>query len=193
MPRAKEFDPDEALDKALALFWERGYEATSVADLVDCLGIGRASLYAAFGTKRDLYLRALDRYGKTRSPDPVEVLSQPGPVLPAVRRVVELYAEQAAQDQARRGCMVVNAAVETAGSDPAVARLVGRNWQAIEVALIGALTRARAQGELAENRDPRALAQFLLVLLQGMRVVGKADPDPDRVWAAAAQALAILK
>jgi TetR/AcrR family transcriptional regulator, transcriptional repressor for nem operon len=193
MSRVKEFDPDEVLDRALALFWERGYEATSVADLVERLGIGRASLYATFGTKRDLYLKSLDRYCRTRSPDPVEVLSQPGPVLPAVRRVVELYAEQAAQDQARRGCMVINAAVETAAGDPAVARLVGRSWQAIEVALIGALTRARAQGELAEDRDPRALAQFLLVLLQGIRVVGKADPDPDRVRAAADQALAVLQ
>jgi TetR/AcrR family transcriptional repressor of nem operon len=192
MPRVKEFDPDVALGKALELFWSRGYEATSMADLVAHLGIGRASLYATFGSKRDLYLRALDHYGKTRNPDPVELLSQPGPVLPAVRDVVELYVNEAMGDRQRRGCMVANAAVETAPHDPEVARLVCRSWQSIEVALITALTRARAQGELADDQDPRMLGQFLLVLFQGIKVVGQGDPDPARLRAAADQALALL-
>lgn len=190
MARVKEFDPDKALEKALQLFWGRGYEATSMADLVVHLGIGRASLYATFGSKHELYLKALDRYSQTRDPDPVDLLAQPGPALPAVRQVIENYVDQACREP--RGCMVVNAAVETASSDPAVARLVGRNWQAIEVALISALTRARAQGELGADKDPRALGRFLLVLLQGMKVVNKGDPEPARVRAAADQALALL-
>lgn len=192
MPRVKEFEPDVALQRALELFWERGYEATSMADLVEHLGIGRASLYATFGSKHELYLKALERYTQTRDPDVVEMLSHPGPVVPAIRRLIETYVEQAVGAGAHRGCMVVNAAVETS-ADPAVARLVGHSWRAIEVALTTALTRARTQGELAAETDPQALAAFVLVLLQGIKVVGQGDPDPGRIRAAADHALSMLR
>ena len=192
MARPREFEIDEALDAAMELFWEKGYETTSVADLTERLGIGRASLYAAFGDKHELYLRALDRYVKTRDPDPVELLSRPGPVLPAVRALIRAYAEESAADAKRRGCMIVNAATERLPGDAAVGRRVEAAWNALETALVSALLRARAHGELAPDRDPRALARFILVLLQGMRVVAKGGPDPDRLRDAADQALALL-
>jgi TetR/AcrR family transcriptional repressor of nem operon len=190
--RTKEFDPDAVLQKALELFWERGYEATSMADLVEHLGIARASIYTTFGGKHDLYLKALDRYLQTRDPDLVEMLSQPGPVLPAVRALVELYAHDSAYGDRRWGCMVVNAAVEVVPSDPQAARRVAASWDTLETVLTSALTRARAQGEIPEQKDPRALARFLLVLLQGIRVLGRAQADPGRVRDAAEQALSIL-
>jgi TetR/AcrR family transcriptional repressor of nem operon len=190
--RTKEFDPDAVLQKALELFWERGYEATSMADLVEHLGIARASIYTTFGGKHDLYLKALDRYLQTRDPDLVEMLSQPGPVLPAVRALVELYAHDSAYGDRRWGCMVVNAAVEVVPSDPQAARRVAASWDTLETVLTSALTRARAQGEIPEQKDPRALARFLLVLLQGIRVLGRAQADPGRVRDAAEQALGIL-
>jgi TetR/AcrR family transcriptional repressor of nem operon len=190
--RTKEFDPDAVLQKALELFWERGYEATSMADLVEHLGIARASIYTTFGGKHDLYLKALDRYLQTRDPDLVEMLSQPGPVLPAVRALVELYAHDSAYGDRRWGCMVVNAAVEVVPSDQQAARRVAASWDTLETVLTSALTRARAQGEIPEQKDPRALARFLLVLLQGIRVLGRAQADPGRVRDAAEQALGIL-
>ncbi|TQM69788.1 TetR family transcriptional regulator [Actinomadura hallensis] len=192
MARTKEFDPDAALQKALELFWERGYEATSMADLVEHLGIARASIYATFGGKHDLYVKALERYLQTRDPDVAEVLSQPGPALPAVRALVESYAEESAHDPRRRGCMVVNAAVELMPRDPQIARRVEASWDTVETALTSALTRARAQGEISADKDPRALARFLLVMMQGMRVLGRAHPEPGRLRDAAAQALAAL-
>ncbi len=192
MSRTKEFDPDAVLQRALGLFWERGYEATSMADLVEHLGIARASIYATFGDKRTLYLRALDRYVRTRDPDPVEMLSQPGPVLPAIRALVEAYATESVCDERRRGCLVVNTAVELMSRDPQAARQVEANWDALETALTSALTRARAQGEIPRDKEPRALARFLLVVLQGIRVLGRAHPDPGRLRDAAAQALNIL-
>jgi TetR/AcrR family transcriptional regulator, transcriptional repressor for nem operon len=193
MARTKEFDPDVALQRALELFWERGYEATSMADLVEHLGVARASLYATFGGKHDLYLKAFDRYLRTRDPSPVELLSQPGPVLPAVRKLVELYAEETACDERRRGCLIVNAATERLPGDTAVARKVESSWDGLEVALTSALTRAQAQGELARDADPAALARFLLVLLQGLRVMGRGHPNPERVRDAAAVALSLLE
>jgi len=192
MARSKEFDPDTALDAALELFWQRGYEATSMADLVAHLGIARASVYATFGSKHELYLLALRRYAKARDLALLEALSQPGPALPAVRGVVTDYAEQSADDELRRGCFVTNTAVELAPHDPAAAQSVTASWDLLETALTSALIRAGAQGELPAGRDPRALARMLVVLLQGLRVVGRAGGDPDRIRDAAGQALTLL-
>jgi TetR/AcrR family transcriptional repressor of nem operon len=192
MARSKEFDPDAVLEAALDLFWRRGYEATSMADLVAHLGIGRASLYATFGSKRELYLAALERYVRRYSIDPIELLSRPGPVLPAVRALVRRYAEEAIGDTAQRGCFVVNTVAELLPRDKTVARRVASAWDGFEAALAAALTRARAQGELAPSKDPQALARFLFVVLQGLRLVGKARPSPERLRDAAEQALELL-
>ncbi|MGW2707549.1 TetR/AcrR family transcriptional regulator [Streptomyces sp. NPDC001356] len=193
MARPKEFDPDAALQSALELFWRRGYEATSMADLVGHLGIGKASLYATFGSKHELYLRALDRYGQTQDPVLTRELSRPGPVLPAVRGLVRRFAAEAAAEATReQGCLVTNTAVELAPHDREAARRVERSWDTVETLLHSALVRAQGRGELAGDRDPLTLARMLLVLLQGLRVVGKASTDPARVRDAAEQALALL-
>jgi TetR/AcrR family transcriptional repressor of nem operon len=193
MARTKEFDSDAALQSALELFWRRGYEATSMADLVAHLGIGRASVYATFGTKHELYLKALDRYGETHQPLLLRELSQPGPALPAVRAVVRRFTAEATDERRRGyGCLVTNTAAELAPHDPAAARRVELSWEHLETLLQSALVRAQAQGELPAGRDPSALARMLLVLLQGVRVVGKASPDPARLRDAAEQALTLL-
>jgi TetR/AcrR family transcriptional regulator, transcriptional repressor for nem operon len=191
--RPKEFDPDIALQEAMKLFWQRGYEATSMAQLTEALGIGRASLYATFGDKHQLYLKALDRWIKSRDPSPIELLSRPGPALAAVRTLVEAYVEESIEDEQRRGCMVVNSATELCPHNQSVSRLIALNWEALEGALASALTRAQAQGELAARKDPLALARFLFVFLQGVRVIAKGDPDPGRLRDAAAQALATIE
>ncbi|MGW1779434.1 TetR/AcrR family transcriptional regulator [Streptomyces sp. NPDC002143] len=193
MARTKEFDPDAALQSALELFWRCGYEATSVTDLVEHLGIGRASIYATFGSKHELYLKAMDRYAEMRDPFLLAELSQPGPALPAVRAVVRRFAAEAASPEGRlNGCFVTNTAAELAPHDPAAARRVEISWEHLETLLHSSLVRAQAQGELPEDRDPRALARMLLVLLQGVRIVGKASGDSARVRDAAEQALALL-
>ncbi|OIJ64923.1 TetR/AcrR family transcriptional regulator [Streptomyces mangrovisoli] len=193
MARTKEFDPDAALGAALELFWRRGYEATSMTDLVEHLGIGRASLYATFGNKHDLYLKALERYDRAGHGTHVRELSRPGPALPAVRALVRRYADEATADDLRRnGCFVTNTAAELAPHDPAAARRVERSWDRLETVLHTALVRAREQGELPADRDPLTLARMLLVLLQGLRLVGKASTDPARVRDAAEQALTLL-
>jgi TetR/AcrR family transcriptional repressor of nem operon len=113
--------------------------------------------------------------------------------MPVVRALVERFAEESAHDEKRRGCLVVNTAVEMAPHDPALARRVESNWDLVETTLTSALTRARAQGELTEEKDPRALARFLLTVMQGMRVIGKGSSDPERLYDTAAQALRALE
>nr|WP_202459158.1 TetR/AcrR family transcriptional regulator [Streptomyces sp. SID5464] len=181
------------MQAALELFWRRGYEATSMSDLVEHLGIGRASLYATFGNKHELYLKALDRYQQTCDPQLLRELSRPGPALPAVRAVVRRFAAESAADERRlAGCFVVNTATELAPHDTAACRRVEHSWDQLETLLHSALLRAQAQGELDQGRDPRTLARMLLVLMQGLRVVGKASADPARVRDAAEGALALL-
>ena len=189
MARTKEFDPAAVLDAALELFWLRGYEATSMSDLVAHLGIGRASVYATFGSKHELYLRALERYVQLKDAEVVPLLSQPGPVLPAIAALLRLYTSL---EEPRRGCLVVNAACELLPADTEVARQVELSWEGLETVLASALTRAQAQGELAADSDPRALAQFLLVVLQGLRVTAKAGSSPARLRTAVEQALTVL-
>ncbi|MFF8592423.1 TetR/AcrR family transcriptional regulator [Streptomyces sp. NPDC015220] len=192
MARTKEFDPDVVLERAMDLFWERGYEATSMADLVEHLGIGRASLYGTFGSKHDLYLAAMRRYLRTSEAGFVTALAQPGPALPAVRAFVESWVTDSLTDPYRRGCLVVNAAVELSRRDPEVARQVEISWSVVETALVSSLLRAQAQGELAPDKDPHEIAHFLLVVMQGVRVIARAAPDTARLRDAARVALAAL-
>lgn len=193
MARTKEFDPDAALQSALELFWRRGYEATSMADLVEELGVGRASIYATFGNKHELYLKALERYAALQNPHLLAELSQPGPALPAVRSVVRRFGDEAASDDRREnGCFITNTAAELGPHDDAATRCVERSWEYMETLLHSALVRAQAQGELPDDRDPLAIARMLLTLMQGLRVVGKASTDPARVRDATEQALSLL-
>ncbi|MFD5092836.1 TetR/AcrR family transcriptional regulator [Amycolatopsis thailandensis] len=192
MSRVKEFDVDVACEAALELFWRKGYEATSVSDLVAELGIGKASLYATFGTKRELYLTVLNRYIARGDKRFIEDFAEPGPALAGVRRLIDRYLAEILDESGRKGCFVVNAAMEMMSKDPDVARLVERNWDALEMALRMALSRAKAQGELDDAVDPEALARFLLTVLQGMRVLSK-GPDPAaRAKATAKQAIAVV-
>ncbi|WAL95371.1 TetR/AcrR family transcriptional regulator [Streptomyces sp. Je 1-369] len=193
MARTKEFDPDAALQSALELFWRRGYEATSMADLVEALGIGRASIYATFGNKHELYLKALERYAAQQNPLLLTELSRPGPALPAVRALLHRFGSETSTGDGRlTGCFITNTAAELGPHDEPAARCVERSWEHMETLLHSALVRARAQGELPEGRDPLTLARMLLVLMQGLRVVGKASKDPARVRDAVEQALTLL-
>jgi TetR/AcrR family transcriptional repressor of nem operon len=191
MARTKEFDPDSALRAALDLFWRQGYEATSMQDLVDHLGIGRASIYATFGNKHDLYLRALDRYCEELAGRYGHLVSRSGPALPSVRRLVELFAEEALTDPDRKGCFVTNSAVERLPGDAGTAELVDIGLNGLQSAIAGALVRAQDQGELSADRDPQALARFLVTFLQGVRVIAH-RPDRQRLRDAVDQALSLL-
>jgi TetR/AcrR family transcriptional repressor of nem operon len=186
--RTKEFDPDVVLRAAMDLFWRRGYEATSMQDLVDHLGIGRGSIYATFGSKHELYLLALDRYAEESGGRALDLLSQPGPALPAVRDFITGFMTDALTE--RKGCLVTNTAVECP-HDRSMARRVESNWDGLETVIAGALTRARAQGELAEGKDPRVLARFLVTFVQGLKVMAKV-PDERRMRDAVDQALSLL-
>ncbi len=187
----KRFDPDQALDAALQVFWSRGYEQTSAQDLVEAMGINRGSWYATFGSKAELYRLALERYCRTELDLWQRELARPVPLVQALRSVLQRNVAQLAADPARRGCMLANAAADvrpgTAG-----ATQVRTALEDLHALLARAVDHARARGELSPDADPEAVAAFLVVAVQGLRVVGKTSPDPARLSAAIDSALSVL-
>ncbi|MFF5029842.1 TetR/AcrR family transcriptional regulator [Streptomyces collinus] len=173
MARTREFDIDQAVDRAMDLFWRRGYAETSLQDLLKELSIGSGSFYAAFGSKERLYLRALERYTSLQGSDLERILDEETEIRTAVRKVLTSLVEADLTDPTR-GCLVVNAATQCADR-PTAADRVGTAIRQVESLLAGALERARARGELSPEKDPRELARFLTTFIQGVRIAGRAQ------------------
>jgi TetR/AcrR family transcriptional repressor of nem operon len=177
MARQKEFDSEEALQKAMEVFWSRGYEAASIQDLVEHMGINRQSLYDTFGDKHALYLKALDRYREVESRKLFELLERGGSVKRALKMLFVGVVEGSLCAGERRGCFMGNAMSELAGRCKETAVRARSNTAAIEESFYRALLRGKKEGELKGVRDPRAVARFLFCNLQGLTLMAKAAPD----------------
>ena len=176
MPRPREFNADAALNRALDVFWSKGYEATSVDDLCAITGLSRSSLYSTFGSKRDLLLRSVDRYVERRTPDIAAILAQPMPVREALATLARQFIEQIVSGPGRRGCFLGNCAAELPRGDRAALARVRQGLAQTEATFRAALMRAVACGELPSDVDIRALARFLTAGFQGLRLIGKVNP-----------------
>ena len=177
MSRHKEFNRDEALQKAMEVFWSQGYEAASINNLVKHMGINRQSLYDTFGDKHTLYLQAIDRYREVEGRKIFELLERPGSVKKTLRQLFQSVVEESLRDQARRGCFIGNAMSELAGRCPETAARACGNMAAVEEALYRTLLRGRKNGEIRNGRDLRAVARYLYSSLQGLQLMGKATQD----------------
>lgn len=174
MARPREFNPDDVLETAMGVFWRKGYEATSIGDLVSATRVGRASLYAAFGGKHRLFVAALRRYQGRVMGDLVRTLDATSSGSRAIQRVLRLAARIHATQ--RRGCLILNSAVELGPYDREVVRCVEGCFAELEAAFARALRRAHAAGELPRRHHPRHAARFLVSAVQGMGVVGRTAP-----------------
>jgi TetR/AcrR family transcriptional regulator, transcriptional repressor for nem operon len=177
MSRPREFDADTALDRALDLLWTRGYEATSVDDLCAATGLSRSSLYAAYGGKRDLLLKAVDRYVEQRTPVIAAALARPVPIRDAVAGFLQEVIDQILSGSGRRGCFLGNCAAELPRKDRAAMARVRAGLERTEATFRDALTTAQTRGELPAMADIGSLARFLTAGVQGLRLIGKANPD----------------
>ncbi|MHA6231952.1 TetR/AcrR family transcriptional regulator [Pseudomonas fluorescens group sp. PF-69] len=177
--RTKEFEPDEIADAAMRVFWARGYAATSVQDLVEGTGLSRSSLYSTFESKQGLYQQALRRYQAITTAN-VELMASPGSTKDVIRQLLMRIVEDELGDPQRRGCLVANATLELAGHDESVAELVADNFQRLQKALEKLIVRGQQSGEVAVEKNPRALARFFVSTMQGMRVLSKGSPARQR-------------
>lgn len=177
--RTKAFNHDEIVDAAMQVFWQLGYSATSIQDLVDATGLSRSSLYNAFENKHGLYAQALRRYHELTARN-ITLLQEPGPVKELVRRLLMRIVNDELDGSAQRGCLAANAALELAGPDDSITELLAGNFLRLEKALEQALLRGQAEGEIASQKNPRALARFIVNTIQGLRVLSKGSARHQR-------------
>lgn len=192
MPWEKKYDESDVLDRAVGAFWEHGFEATSISTLVKATGLNRGSLYAAFGDKRGLFLRALDHYDQTRKQMFLKALLADQAPREAIRTLFRSVAEGSLEDKDRRGCLLVNTALELAPYDAEIERIVAERLGEVEAFLLDRLQAAQAAGTVRPDLDAENAARLLLSLFIGLRVITRSYPRAKMVGAILGQVDAIL-
>lgn len=177
MARPREFDTDAALERAMEVFWSKGYEAASLDALCDAMALSRSSVYAAFGDKRALLLRSLTHYMDGGSERIGKALSSRLPVRTAIAGLLDAFIDAIIAGPGRRGCFLGNCAAELARDDGEAMAIVREGLRRNEARFRDALAAAQARGELKREADVAALARFLTAAIQGLRLVGKVNPD----------------
>ena len=177
--RPREFDIDDALDKAVRVFSERGYHATSIGDLAAAMELASGSIYKAFKDKRDVLLAAFDRYKATRNEQIRRAADTNKCGRERLRDVLLSYVESSQGTEGRRGCLVVGCTVELAGLDPDVAARVSDSLKKNEAFLADLIRQGQSDGSVPARVDADDTARLLVCLTQGLRVVGKTGRKLD--------------
>jgi len=178
MARPKAFDVDEALERAMELFWRQGYEATSLPDLVQHMGIGRQSLYDTFGGKRQLFLQALDRYTAVMIGGALGRLERPGASIDDLTAFLEAVVAYQTGKRVRTACLMINSAMELAVSDKEVARRASAHHQRMEGAFRRVLEHAAAQQDIHPLLPVDTVARHMVATILGMVVAAKSGAEP---------------
>ncbi len=192
-PRLKEFDPDQALDAAMQLFWQKGFEATSMQDLVDQMGINRYSLYDTFGDKHQLFIQCCEKYQANMETMKVELFDQADSGLQAIQNFFNIIAQRITTKEGCCGCLMTNAAVEKALDDEIIAECTRKAFEGMEKTFHKALQRAQKEGEISQDKNTKDLASYLVCLLQGITVMGKTFPQCKRIQKTIDCAMDLLK
>ena len=177
MVRPRAFDKSEALDQAVHAFWEKGYAATSLRDLLARMGISKSSFYETFGSKDALFRDVLDRYGEMRLEQIQACLEKGISPRQAVADIFGMAVDRLLTQEGRHGCLAVNVTVELASHDPEVKRWAHVFFERMALALQQVIARGQAVGEIREDRSSGVLAGYLVSSLSGLYVQGKARSD----------------
>lgn len=191
MARPREFDERAVMDAVVECFWNRGYEATSVRDLIERTGLTGASLYNAFGDKRAIYRQALDHYVEASIADRIRRCDAMAP-----RAAVESFFGEIIQrslaDPNHKGCMLVNAALDIAPHDPGFQEAIATVLQRVEAFFLRCVSRGQSDGTITSQFCPEDLARNLLGILMGVRVLARVRPERDLLEGSVRPALAQL-
>lgn len=190
MSRPRSFDEDAVIEAAMRQFWRHGYAGTSVRDLGEVMGLGQASFYNAFGDKRSLFARCLDRYLDQGMRERLGRLAATLPPRQAIAGLLEEIVARSLRD--RMGCLLVNSALEVAPHDRGVAGVVAARLAELEDFFRARVLAGQADGSINATRDPDDLARMLMTLLLGLRVLSRGRPDRATMQGAVRQALALL-
>ena len=177
MPRHKTFDIDTALDSAMKLFWANGYQATSMQDLLEEMGINRGSFYDTYGDKRTLFVAALRRYDQHYRRKRLDSLAQADSPLAAIATLFNGWVRSILADPGRRGCFLTNTALELAAHDAEIGALVADSQKDTEAFLANLLRQAKSKGEIGDHINVKHSAQSLLAALVGLLVLARSRPE----------------
>ncbi|WP_227984091.1 TetR/AcrR family transcriptional regulator [Nocardia spumae] len=175
MGRPRNFDTDTVVDRAMDAFWSHGYANTSPAQLAEATGIGKGSLYNTFGSKRELFERALDRYDRMGAELAGDFMSRPGTTRERIGDFMRFLVDSDVAQPIRRGCLAVNTATEFSGTDPGITRAVRIMQGHTTAALAARIDQGRRDGDVAAETDPQAAAEFLMNTIAGLRIMAKTN------------------
>ena len=192
MARVKAFDEERALDKAVDCFWSRGYEATSVRDLGEAMEIGGASLYNAFGDKRTLFVKCLERYANRSSRERMARIEEKHAPKEAIRAFLSEIIERSLKDPDCKGCLLVNSALVVAPHDAAIGKAVAGYLDEIRDFFRRNIEAARRAGTVPKAIDAEIVSGHLLGVLMGIRALTRVKPDRKLLESVAHPALALL-
>lgn len=192
MPRPRAFDIDHALDQAMDVFWSHGYTATSLDDLTSAMEISKSSFYGAFGSKHDLFIATINRYIATITSQIVDATKMDAPARKIIRALFDRAVERMVQPETRRGCYLNNCAIEVSRTDLDAAETVGAGLSIMEDAFYELVKRGQREGGIGVRHDARAMARYLTATVNGILVLGKTDPDADRLYDIADVAMSAL-
>ncbi|MGA5817649.1 TetR/AcrR family transcriptional regulator [Kitasatospora sp. NPDC094028] len=178
MGRPKSFEPDVVIAQAMETFWTKGYAGTSPADLAEATGVAKGSLYHSFGSKRELFTKALDLYGRTGAETVEEFLARPGTAKERIRAYFALLVDMDLDGPVRRGCLAQNTVEELAGRDEEAARAAHRIEERMVGLLAARIERGQRDGDVDRGVDARSQALFLQATAAGLRVMAKTFDRP---------------
>ncbi|WP_159886704.1 TetR/AcrR family transcriptional regulator [Paenibacillus puerhi] len=178
MARSKEFDTTEVLHKAMEVFGHYGYEGTTLQNLLDGLGIARQSLYDTYGTKRDLFIKAVKHYIDEKSSGVVTYLDRAESAKKAITEIFQTNVSALQDEERRKKCLILYSAIDQVPHDLEIAAIFERDRMLLENAFYGALLRAQSRGEIGQKQDLHALARYLYHARNGLMQVAKLSNDP---------------
>ncbi len=192
MPRTKQFNEEEVLNKAMELFWEKGFHATSIQDLVSHLGINRASLYDTYGGKEELFNRAFESYRNSSGDLVKSILASESSVKTGFEKLFTFAMDEAENDEARKGCFVVNTTTELIPGGGAISSILSKNLENVSQLFASHIQKGIDQGEIDASKNPRNVGMMLFTFYNGFRVVSKIDTDRDKLESMVRVALSVL-
>jgi TetR/AcrR family transcriptional repressor of nem operon len=192
MGRPRLFDLDGAVTNALNVFWERGYGATTPAELLDAIGVGKGSFYNAFGSKHALFEQALRRYGDDRVAGVARWFAESGPFRQRIKAYLERLAAPENEKTLRRGCFAANMAAELGRHDPVATKIVRGTFERMESVLEASIVEGQKSGEIDDALEPKAVASLLLATLVGIAVLAKVGSPAARTRRIASALAALL-
>jgi TetR/AcrR family transcriptional repressor of nem operon len=179
MPKTKQFDETEVLQKAKEVFSEKGYNGTSMDDLVKATGLSRSSIYDTFGDKHGLFLKSLDLYRCMQQSGLEQQCAKTDSPRKKIRAIFDFTIKEILNDKDRKGCLLVNVSMELSAVDKEVAALSQSNMEDMEQIFSSLVKEGQAKGEIVKKFTPKALGRHLYSSLMGLRVTGISKPDAD--------------